>query len=95
MLSLYNLATPPTAGAFGADYNPSMTTYRFSQGVTRQCIDIQIFRDNMFEQDETFSGQLIGVRLPGGTLEPFVTGVTVAPSETLVTIQDMDGMQVC
>lgn len=80
-----------TAGVSGADYNPSSTTYLFRQGSSRACIDIQIFGDNVFELEETFVGQYVGVMLPGGSLEPSVTGITVAPSDTEVTISDMDG----
>ncbi len=88
---LYKLATPPTAGSVG-DYNPSTNRYFFRQGINRVCVDIQIFRDNMFERDETFSGEIIGVQLPGGSLALGQTGVTVDPVMTVVTIRDMDGM---
>ncbi len=55
------------------------------------CVGIQILSDDVFEQDETFSGRITGILLPGGTLESNVPGVTVDRRETVVTITDGDG----
>ena len=79
-----------TAG-FSGDYNPTSDLYRFNQGALRSCVDIQIFRDNSFEPDEDFFGQIQGFQLPSGMFEPTIQGVTVQPSETRVVIEDMDG----
>lgn len=91
-MSLYNWPHLLTEGTFGAaDYNPLSDQYTFLPGQTRVCVGITILSDNIFEQDETFSGRITGIQLPGEEVQAMVPGISVIQDQTVVTITDQDG----
>lgn len=55
------------------------------------CGTIVIYRDNAFEFDEDFAGEVTGLRLAGGTIVNTIPGVTITPTRTEVLIIDNNG----
>ena len=55
------------------------------------CLDILVNNDNLFEVNEEFRGQLTGFIDDGGFPASTISGVTLDPDETTVTIEDSDG----
>lgn len=79
----------------GGDYSPRSNSYQFNERIIRSCVDIQIFGDSVYELDEDFSGQFRGFQLGSGSFQMSITGITIQQTDTTVTIQDTDGMNVC
>ncbi len=75
----------------GVDYSTPTTRYVFSADDERQCVDVIIRDDLVFEQTEEFTGRLQGFVIDGRN-EATVEGVTLEPANTRVEIQDNDGI---
>lgn len=74
----------------GVDYlNPS-NEYSLNPGETRNCVDITILNDNLFEFDEDLTGRLLRVTDINRNTAP-ADRLTIDVDETLVTIEDNDG----
>lgn len=79
----------PPAG----DYSPELSAeqFLFRPGASRVCGTIIIYRDNAFEFDEDFAGEVTGLRLAGGAIVNSIPGVTITPTRTEVLIIDNNG----
>ena len=75
------------------DYSPELSAeqFLFRPGASRVCGTIVIYRDNAFEFDEDFAGEVTGLRLAGGTIVNTIPGVTITPTRTEVLIIDNNG----
>ena len=75
------------------DYSPELSAeqFLFRPGASRVCGTIVIYRDNAFEFDEDFAGEVTGLRLAGGTIVNAIPGVTITPTRTEVLIVDDNG----
>lgn len=72
----------------GGDFTTSNEEFTFSAAETTPCIDVFIFEDQLFEGDEDFMVMFDSFRLADGTTTNSMTGVTVNPSSSTVTIED-------
>jgi hypothetical protein len=75
------------------DYSPELSAeqFLFRPGASRACGTIVIYRDNAFEFDEDFAGEVTGLRLAGGAIINSIPGVTITPTRTEVLIIDNNG----
>ena len=76
--------------AVGRDYSTPTTRYIFSAGSDRQCVDVIILDDLIFELTEEFTGLLEGFVVDGMS-QDIVQGVFLEPADTRVFIEDNDG----
>ena len=76
--------------AAGTDYSTPTTQYVLTSGDTRECVDVIIRGDVIFEREENFRGQLQGFVLDGRNVAS-IEGVTLRPDRTVVQIEDNDG----
>ena len=79
------------SSAVSDDYLAPTTSYVFSAGNVMQCADIIILNDNIFEMTEDLTGRLQGFVIDGQSLST-VEGITLSPDETVIEIEDNDGM---
>lgn len=75
------------------DYSPEQSAeqFLFRTGTSRACGTIIVYRDSAFEFDESFAGEVTGLRLDGGQIVASIPGVTVSPSRADVLITDNNG----
>ena len=73
------------------DYSDPSGFYLLDSGVSRECVDVFIQNDALFEFPETFMGQIL--RVTDQDNNPFTTndGLTIDIPSTVVTIEDNDG----
>lgn len=83
-------AAEGTPGMNG-DYVPQSTVYTLAPGAQRVCIEIFIQRDGVFERREEFTGQILSIQLPDGTIVPSDTSIFIQPGSTRVFIDNIDG----
>lgn len=56
----------------------------------RPCVDLIVFRDDIFEGPEQMTITIQGFVTDGTTVTPSLSGVTINPVRTTVTIRDND-----
>lgn len=72
------------------DYRDPVGNYIFRSGSQRECLDIAILNDLIFEFDEDLTGRLTDI-LIDGTSALALPQVTFSQQETDITIVDTDG----
>ncbi len=79
----------------GGDYAPEEGNYVLNAGDTEDCLEVLVFSDNLFEAEESFGAQLIGLIDDSGRPVSSQEGVTLNPTTTRVVIGDTDRECVC
>ena len=74
-----------------SDYSPPVGRYNLDEDTSMDCLDITIINDNILESTEDLIGQLDGFIVDGLPVQS-IDGVEINPAQTLVQIQDNDGM---
>lgn len=76
----------------GLDYTPPTEAYLIEAGSDRDCLQLMILDDSVFEDVEDFTGTLEGIVNELGQLVRTPERITFQPVMTTVQITDNDGM---
>ncbi len=89
--------TTHTGGApsGGGDYTSDSGNFIFSTGNNRVCLDVFVFRDNIYEQTEDLTVEVTGFIDSEGNQVPGLSGVTVVRDMATIQIRDLNGEWVC
>ena len=74
------------------DYTPPTETYVIEAGEDRDCLQLMILDDSIFEGPEDLIGSLEGIVNQLGQLVRNPERITFDPATTMVEISDNDGM---
>ncbi len=74
-----------------SDYSPPVGRYNLDEDTSMDCLDITIINDNILESTEDLIGQLDSFVVDGLPVQS-INGIEINPAQTLVQIQDNDGM---
>lgn len=72
----------------GGDYVSPRSNFVFSSGLSRSCLNIFVFQDNLFEVIEDLTVRASGFINSQGVEVTSLPGVTVTPETTVVQIDD-------
>ena len=71
-----------------------MGRYNLDEDTSRDCLDLTIINDNILESAEDLIGRLESFVVNGLPVQS-IDGVELNPAQTLIQIQDNDGMCMC
>ena len=77
--------------AESSDYSPPVGRYNLDEDTSMDCLDLTVINDNILESTEDLTGQLESFVVNGLPVQS-IDGVELNPAQTLVQIQDNDGM---
>ncbi len=85
--------THHTGGApsSGGDYITDIGNFIFSTGINRVCLDVFVFRDNIYEVTEDLTVEVSGFINSEGSQVPGLSGVTVVRDMSTIQIMDLNG----
>ena len=75
------------------DYTPPTDTYVIEAGEERDCLQLMILDDSIFEGSEDLTGSLEGIVNELGQLIRNPERITLDPAMTTIQINDNDGIQ--
>lgn len=70
------------------DFEPPLGQFMIQAGSNMACLDYTVEADNLFEEEESFEGELTGVVLAQGVIDPNPDRITLNPTETVINIAD-------
>lgn len=85
---MYPSFSPGGTPALDGDFIGSIQEFTFTVLDDKPCVDVFIFRDDIFEGDEEFRVEFQFFRSESGSTVSSLPGVTVRPMVSTVTIED-------
>lgn len=76
-----------------SDYSPPIGRFNLDGDTSTDCVDLTIINDNILESTEDLVGQLESFVVNGVSVQS-IDGVELNPSQTVIQIQDNDGMKI-